>query len=464
MEFQEFDKYTAISGEHGAYLRELADYVSRSPYRPNAHICPPSGLLNDPNGLCWYAGWYHVFYQWYPFGPSHGMKHWAHVRSRDLNRWEWCDGILIPTQSYEKNGCYSGNALVNPKDGNCYLFYTANYKTDGGRIPKQALAIMGPDGSISKYGQNPVIDGAPQGMGGDIRDPFVFEQDGSYRMLLGGTDLGGKGRLILYSSENLLDWSYRGIIRIMENGKEVNLGTMVECPGYIRADGQDVLFLSLIGLEPQGDRFRNRFTSLALTGRLDLERMEFRADWSDEPDCGFDFYAPQPFYGKDGVPMIFGWFGCGEQTLPEDRYHWRHGLTLPRELHVRNGRLHTVPDGTTAALFGPAISIPAHPDGFLQPGAFSCVHWAFVNDGLSHTLKIGKKGDYWSLTADMSAHTVTLDRSTLKIPVDPPYGQVRRCRFESCSRMDIRIYMDNSFVEIYVQDGEKVLSARIYES
>ena len=98
MELKNFDKYTAISREHIPYLRDLAAAVSQSPYRPVVHICPPCGLLNDPNGLCWYEGWYHVFYQWYPFGASHGMKHWAHVKSRDLSAWEWCDEILIPSQ------------------------------------------------------------------------------------------------------------------------------------------------------------------------------------------------------------------------------------------------------------------------------------------------------------------------------------------------------------------------------
>lgn len=67
---------------------------------------------------------------------------------------------------------------------------------------------------------------------------------------------------------------------------------MVECPGFIKADGYDVLMISLIGLPPQGDRYLNQFTSFALTGRLDLEHMEFRAERTQETDCGFDLCAP----------------------------------------------------------------------------------------------------------------------------------------------------------------------------
>lgn len=214
MELKNFDKYTAISREHIPYLRDLAAAVSQSPYRPVVHICPPCGLLNDPNGLCWYEGWYHVFYQWYPLGASHGMSTGPCEIQGSVCR-EWCDEILIPSQPYE-NGCYSGNAFVSPEDGNCYLFYTANYKTEKGRIPKQAAAIMKPDGTISKCSRNPLIDGAPSGMGGDIRDPFVFEQNGRYYMMLGATDQKGKGQLILYSGSTLLEWDYLGIVRLQK--------------------------------------------------------------------------------------------------------------------------------------------------------------------------------------------------------------------------------------------------------
>ena len=478
MKFRSFDKYTSITKENVPYLRQLAADVSQSPYRPKAHICPPCGLLNDPNGLCWYEGYYHVFYQWYPFGPSHGMKHWAHVKSRDFADWEWCDQILIPSEPYEKNGCYSGNAFVNPKDGNCYLYYTANYKTGTGRVPKQAAAIMTPQGSIRKYEGNPVIDGAPEGISGDIRDPFVFEQDGCYYMLLGGSGLDGKGRLLLYSSQDLLDWSYNGCIRIILDGKETGLGTMVECPGYIRVDGQDVLFLSLIGLAPKGDRYHNQFTSLALIGELDIPNMEFKACWEDEADCGFDFYAPQPFYGKDGSPMVLGWFGCGEQHLPEDSYHWRHALTLPRKLHIREERLYMPPAPEAIRAFGAPASHsetpvsrteapisstePVPPGPFIQPAPLSCLQWSFENDKRIHTLSIGGPMDYWTLTIDMSDRTVTWDRSNIKLLPVPAYGTVRRCSFTQCSHMDIDIFMDNSFVEIYIQNGERVLSGRIY--
>ena len=148
MKFLDVEKYTPIQKSHEAYLKELMEYCKDTPRHPSYHIHPPCGLVNDPNGLAYFGGKYHVFYQWFPFGPEHGMKHWAHVISKDLVKWEWSDQMLIPDQEYEKNGCYSGNSIE--ADGKLYLYYTANYKTEQGKIPKQAMAVMNSDGTILK--------------------------------------------------------------------------------------------------------------------------------------------------------------------------------------------------------------------------------------------------------------------------------------------------------------------------
>ena len=79
--------------------------------KPLFHIHPQHGLLNDPNGLAYYNGKYHVFYQWYPYDATHGMKHWAYVSSDDFVNWNREDVALIPIESYESHGAYSGNAI-----------------------------------------------------------------------------------------------------------------------------------------------------------------------------------------------------------------------------------------------------------------------------------------------------------------------------------------------------------------
>lgn len=85
MKFLDVEKYTPIQKSHEAYLKELMEYCKDTPRHPSYHIHPPCGLVNDPNGLAYFGGKYHVFYQWFPFGPEHGMKHWAHVMAAAPN-------------------------------------------------------------------------------------------------------------------------------------------------------------------------------------------------------------------------------------------------------------------------------------------------------------------------------------------------------------------------------------------
>ena len=268
MRLEKIEKYTYVEDKHRPYLEELSEFVSQSEYLPKYHIYPKSGLMNDPNGLAYFNGEYNFFYQWFPFEPNHGMKHWGHLTSKDLLTWDDKYIALTPNMEYEKNGCYSGNAIE--KDGLLYLFYTANYKIENGRIPKQAVAIMDKEGNIEKYINNPIIDGAPADMTGDIRDPFVFRKDEKYYMLLGAKSKKEKGALLLYTSEDLLQWYYLGEINL-----PIDTGYMLECPSFIEVEGKDVIILSPMGLEKEELKYQNQFATLYLVGKLDVENMKF---------------------------------------------------------------------------------------------------------------------------------------------------------------------------------------------
>ena len=455
MKFLNFEKYTYLEEKHKDYLKNLADYVQTSKYLPKFHIYPQTGLMNDPNGLAYFNGKYQIFYQWFPFEASHGMKHWARVSSKDLREWEWENPALIPNKEYEKNGCYSGNAIE--KDGKLYLFYTANYKLENdGRIPKQALAFMEKDGSIKKYEKNPVIDGAPEGFTGDIRDPFVFEKNRKYYMLLGGKTLKNEGKLLIYKSENLLEWNYFGTL---DTGIE-NIGYMYECPSYIEVDGQDVLIFSPMGLKPQGDRYHNQFSSIYMIGKLDIENKKFDVEFMDEIDCGFDFYAPQVFSGKDKRPLMIGWFGCGEQILPTDNEMWRHGLTMARELHIKNGKLYTNPIKE--------IDEKYEKENLLEVLNHKIKNKYFLIDEVIKeqeepvVLQFGTEDGNLKLVIDFKESKITLDRNGLAQKFDTKYGLTRSCSFEKTDKVHLKIYVDNSFVEICINEGERMMSSRVF--
>lgn len=106
-------------------------------------------------------------------------------------------------------------------------------------------------------------------------------------MLLGGGSTDGQARLILYKSTDLENWVYQGNIEL--TGIDLELGYMYECPSYIEIDGKDVLFLSLMGRTPMGERFHNEFSSVYFIGELNLEDKTFHVESFDEIDKGFDF-------------------------------------------------------------------------------------------------------------------------------------------------------------------------------
>lgn len=455
MEWKTFEKYIPITEENGEYVRELAAYCQASPRRPAFHLVPPCGLMNDPNGLAYYEGKYHIFYQWYPFGPSHGMKHWGHFISEDLVSYEASEEILIPTEEYEKNGCYSGNGI--PIGDKLFLYYTANYKTPAGKVPKQALAFMTPDGKIEKYQKNPIIDEKPEGLTGEIRDPFVFLRDGMYCMLLGGGTINGQARLLFYQSLDGLEWEYKGTISL----GNLKLGYMFECPGFVRVGDKDVLFLSLMGFHPEGDRYQNEFSSIYLIGQLDIENLKFEVESYGELDKGFDFYAPQPFYDKDGEPTFFAWFGCGMQELPyKNEDMWIHGLTMPRRLAVKEGKL---VQRLASSIAGQYETVTLK-EGKAEPEKNSFhLQVEPLEEGIWQ-IQIGEEDDNFRILVETKKGRLTVDRSGLKQKICCEYGEQRSLSFEPGKPLKLDLYYDNTFAELFINEGEEVMTFRAFPS
>lgn len=453
MKFKQFEKYTPVTKENAEYVRALAEYCKSSDRRPSFHLTPPCGLMNDPNGLNYYNGAYHVFYQWFPFGTSHGMKHWGHFVSRDLVNWESSSEILIPTEEYEKNGCYSGNGIQIGNE--LFLYYTANYNTPEGKAPKQALAIMSSDGTINKYEKNPIIDEKPEGLDRAIRDPYVFERNGSFYMLLGGGTTTGHGRLLLYKSSDGYDWNFRGCVNIAG----LEFGYMIECPGIVSVDGKDVLFLSAMGLEPDGDRYNNEFSTIYLIGHLDVDNPEFYVEAYDELDKGFDFYAPQAFYDENGMPIFLGWFGCGCQTLPHmEEDMWVHGLTMPRRMSIVNGKLIQSLHEKAVARYD-TVELT---DGQIIPLKNSFrLHVPECKDEIT-VIQIGEDGDCFKIIVDREHGRLTVDRSCLKEKFCLKYGEERSLSFKPGDEIYLDLYYDNTFAELFINGGKEVMSFRAF--
>lgn len=448
----EYHKTNFYTEEKQTQLEGLTAAVAKSDYLPQLHIYPKAGLMNDPNGLAYFNQKYYTFFQWYPFAPVHGLKHWGKTTSTDLIHWSEQEVVLVPDQYHEKNGCYSGNAFEYQEK--LYLFYTANFKTPEGKIPKQALAIMDKDEQITKV-ELPIIDSGIEGLSGELRDPYVFSRNGSFYMLLGGSKFNGEehagfgeeGVLVLYRSENLLDWQYQGLIDL-----PIDTGYMLECPSVIEVDGKDVLFLSPMGISSDGTRFKNRFATVYLVGELDLDELTFKTDYWDELDAGFDFYAPQAFY-KEKQALMMAWFGCGEPEYPVSE-QWQHGLTFTQKLQLNQGKLSRFPADEILEVFSNGERVNTE---IIKPN--TSTYHLHLTTGFD--FQVGSQEDYWSFSYDTDKEEACISRAGLAQKIDVMFGLERTAAIKDLTTVDV--FVDNSFVEIYLNKGEKVFSFRVFQ-
>ena len=275
------------------------------------HFEPQTGWMNDPNGLVYYQGKYHAFYQHYPYAPQWGQMHWGHAVSADLIHWEEMPIALYPDMVYENDGgCFSGSAIE--KDGRLYLFYTSVSHELG---QTQSVAYSDDGIHFTKYSGNPIIFENPVNSP-DFRDPKVTCIDGTYYMVVGsGNEHSGK--VLLYTSNDLLDWTYMGILF-----EEEGYGPCIECPDFFKIEGRHVLMFSKMN-ESQ------RSTVFVIGDFRDGKLCDYTIS---QPEWGTDFYAPQTF--TDGKRRIMiGWMYHWGKTAPEG-CPFAGALSIPRELRL----------------------------------------------------------------------------------------------------------------------------------
>lgn len=293
--------------------------------RQQLHPEPQSGWLNDPNGLCFFKGRYHVYFQYAPgSADGSGKKCWGHFQSRDLISWEFTGTVLFPDSPDDADGVFSGSAVV--RGDTLYLFYTGNVEQQGdfdlitaGRGANTIL-VTTKDG-VTMSEKKVVLRNSdyPGYCSCHVRDPKVWEQDGRYRMVLGARTLDDKGCVLFYSSRDLECWEFEKQVRTDD------LGYMWECPDVLQIGGKEFLSISPQGAAHGEYSFQNVYSS----GYLDMNTGVY-TEW----DCGFDFYAPQSFIAPDGRRILIGWMGIGDipYTNPTAVLGWQHCLTVPCEL------------------------------------------------------------------------------------------------------------------------------------
>ena len=317
--------------------------------RPLFHLSPRTGWMNDPNGFSWYKGYYHLFYQYYPYTDSWGPMHWGHARSKDLVRWEYLPAALAPEDPCDSEGCWSGCAFEVPEGieglpaGAHALVYTGRSPVREGdrEVLHQAQCLAFGDGTdYVKDPANPVVGAAqlPPGFSAlEFRDPFVWWEESERRFYLGASamDPEGGGQILLYSSPDLRNWTYIGILEGCGGG----IGRMWECPGFFRIGDTAFVIASPMGMPAEGE-FQNLHGNVVLSGTYDPASHRFERREVHVMDFGHDFYAAQVTQGPDGRVLCVGWMQSWENShVRQAPFRWFGMQTLPRELTVKDGRL-----------------------------------------------------------------------------------------------------------------------------
>jgi beta-fructofuranosidase len=459
-EWTQSQRYTKLQDAKEEDIINLKHLVKSCKFRFNYHIQPPTGLLNDPNGLFQKDGVYHVFYQWFPLGAVHGLKYWYHITSKDLINWEENENIISPDTIYDSHGAYSGSALVDNNE--VCLFYTGNVRdTNWQRESYQILAKILDNGNIVKN-ELPIILNPPEGYTHHFRDPKVWKENGAYYMVIGAQrNKDETGCILIYSSTDKNNWKLQGEM-LLSQGID---GYMWECPDLFSIDNKEILLFCPQGLSCLKKENENIYPSVYTIGTFNIDNRSFCQSQNIEKlDYGFDFYAPQTFLDEKGERILIGWMGVPEIPYPTDSSGWAHALTLPRVLSIKNERLYQNPVKNIEKLRKETKNIIHKGDLNLQNLAIASYE---INISLNKNLEditfylYSSERESLTLSYNKKDMTLTLDRTNFKNSFGEEYGTKRIINMKESLHF-LKIYRDTSSIEIFVNDGLYVMSGRFF--
>ncbi len=418
------------------------------------HLEPDIGLLNDPNGLVFYKGIYHVFFQWNRFEKNHSYKEWGHFTSKDMVHWEKEGSALVPDQLYEKNGVYSGSACI--KGNQLFLYYTGNNKTDGVRKSSQCLAVTEDGKTFIKKG---VILKTPLVFTEHFRDPKVWHTDDGYYMVVGAQKKNGKGAVALGSSSDGENWKYDGILA------ETDKYEMIECPDFFEINGQGLLVYCLQHRDNEMDASLESFSVYKKFpfhgGPVTNQNGDLDKGW-EKLDLGFDFYAPQTFELPDGRRVLLAWMSRmsdeEEKKFSQDEKNI-HCMTLPRELSLKHGELCQLPVKELEQILSEKEDSKesVSREGLVTDSRLYCLKMADISERMeTDSLAVELQNGEAVIRYDREDKILRIIRRNW---ISEEYEE-HSCKIADLNKLEI--WSDVSSVEIFVNDGIKSFSMRVF--
>lgn len=444
-------------------------------HRPQFHFSPATNWINDPNGLVYFQGEYHLFYQYNPYGDTWGHMSWGHAVSKDLLHWEH---LPVALQEYldpltgDSTMIFSGTVVVdkNNSSGLCDLnecmiaIYTSHVHAGSeARAQHQSLAYSNDNGRTWKrYAKNPVLDIKRK----DFRDPKVFwyEQEKKWVMVLAIPDL---YKVQFYQSSNLIVWSL-----MSEFGGVGDTLRIWECPDLYSLPvdneiGRKKWVLSLSGSHPQGSKYVGM---QYFVGEFDGAKF-IADDPSQKPlylDYGKDFYAGITYNNipaKDGRTIMIGWannwtYGNQIPTSP-----WRGAMSLPRVLSLKHQvdgyRMIQKPLPSLSSLRGEEISNSKEISG----KALELDIEIKLNNSTESGIKILKSGGEETIIGyNSSTKELFLNRnSSGSVDFQNDFAGIERVIVDpSDDVLRLHIFIDHSVIEIFANGGEQALCELVF--
>ncbi len=403
--------------------------------RPTLHFTAPQGWLNDPHGICWVDGEYHLFYQHIPTKKHWSPEiQWGHSVAPNLVQWRHRPVALTPHEG--EKGCWSGTTVI--EDGRPTIFYTSVTAEDLGR---GRIALAFPDAELEHWRSSMdgiVIDGPPAELGAyAFRDPCIFATQDGWTMVVGVGVAGGTGLAVQFKSADARSWTYDGVIcsRPGSETERVWTGGLWECPQLFQVGDDWALVVSV---------WENDVLYYVAGAIGSYDGHTFVPERWSRLTHDETAYAMTSFTDNAGRPCVMFWLR-EETDFDESTRSWAGALSLPMLAEVGADRalqLRPHPD-VDALRVTPAVIDGSLTEDFRLPsGADALDVELSVAAGQRWELSLtDTMGQLLSITVAGDATSVVLARR------GRPDAQV------PVTAAVIRIILDAGLVELFAGDG-----------
>lgn len=447
-------------------------------YRPQFHFTPEKNWMNDPNGLVYYKGEYHLFYQYNPFGNSWGHMSWGHAVSPDLVHWKH-----LPVALAEENGVmiFSGSAVVDwnnssglcqssdPKDKSCLIaIYTGHTATN----QSQHIAVSNDRGRTwTKFAGNPVLDIGEK----DFRDPKVFWHKATKQWVM-VVVLSKEQKARFYGSQNLQKWellSEFGAAGVADKDVQWECPDLFELP--ITGQGGKKRWVLIVNINPGG-------VAGGSGGQYFVGNFDGKTFTNDNPadtklfvDHGKDFYAAVSFSDlpkRDGRRILIGWMSNWQYAGKEPTAPFRTAQSIPRELKLKQTsaglRLVQRPIAELRMLRGAVTNnrnldlsqahIVASGEAMEISGEFS------VGKDSAALIRLQAGSSETLIGYDAATNKLFIDRTKSgNVDFDPNFAGRHEVSLQpQQGKVKLHIFVDRSSVEVFGNNGEAVITDRIF--